>query len=386
MKKVIAHVGTYPPENCGIASYLHDLIEHSDEVGGGKGRIVVVNKVLAIQKFADSGKYNADVFHDADINDLEECLRGIERINSDERINAVDVQHEFGIYGGVWGEDIVPILEHLQKRKIVTMHTTIPRGSCHGEKPEGLTQQILDLSDGIIVISEAAKNVLTSDYEVNPNKIRVFHHGAYMFERSPEESKQRLDLEGRTLVGMVGLLRRARGVEYAIGALPYILERHPKVGLLLAGGTHDNELVDGKDVYREDLEKKAKELGVEDHVHWINRFLNRQDYLRCINACDIVLTPYLDRYQVSSGGLTQPLAQLKPVVSFPFLYAEEMLANGRGLLAEMENPESIAEQVNQILENEELRYSIKGRLTEFRNHFLWPVVAKNYVDFLEKDN
>jgi len=375
----VIQVSTFPPEKCGIATYTYDIINYSHKLDPD-----MQNRVLAINGYRQPNEYGDFVPFLIDKQNKESFTWAAGSINMDDRIKVVSLQHEYGIFGGEEGSHVLDFVNAVEKPIVSTFHTVITGEQWEKQGYSLLRHSILEelgeLSDKIIVISNVAKDILIKEYGIDPGKIRVTHHGFHDFDESVEDSKKILGLEDRTILSTVGLLRPKRGMEYVIRALPQVVENHPEILYMIPGSTHPKEIKEGRDPYREMLIREVEALGLENNVQLIDRYLPLESLQRHINASDICITPYLFHPQSSSGVLTYCLGHLKPTVSTPFLYAQEMLADGRGLLSEYKDPDSMAKQINKLLDNPELMNRIIAKLTKFAPHMRWENVARQYLD------
>jgi len=281
------------------------------------------------------------------------------------------------------GDYALDFLDKTKKPKLITCHTVLKDAEQDKQANERkkVLQKIFPKTDEIIVISNTAKNILIDEYNIDSNKINVILHGVHDFNETTEHAKKLLGLEDRFVISMVGLVRKKRGFEYVIRALPPVAEKYPEILYVIAGSTHPKEIERNREPYREFLEKEVRKLKLEDNVLFVNQYLTLNSLLRHIQASDVGITPYTDSRQVSSGVLSYNLGLEKPVISTPFLYAQEILADGRGIiLPDYNNPESISDALMDLLNNREKIQKIIKKIKPFKEQMRWPNVAKKYIE------
>ena len=181
-----------------------------------------------------------------------------------------------------------------------------------------------------------------------------------------------------------GLISRGKGVEYAIQALPSLVEKHPNILYLIIGETHPEVRKHEGESYRMSLIRLVEQLGLKNHVGFHNRFLTKRELIRYLQATDIYITPYIGPNQISSGTLVYALGVGRAVVSTPYLHAKEVLSHGRGLFCEFKNPDSIANEVTKLLENDKLRREMEKKAYRYSRNFTWPKVAQKYADIFKQ--
>jgi len=383
-KNKIIQISTFRPEKCGIASWTEDVINYSHKQDSS-----LRNRVFAVNGYRQAHEYADFVDFCIEKDNLDDYFRAAEEINLDSNVGVVSVQHEFGIFGGHMGDHLIPFLESIKKPKLLTLHTvpreedsdyTDPVRTRSAERRKVL-KKILPLVDKTIAISDTARNILLEEYGYDSDKTEVILHGTHEFSESIEDSKKILGLEDRFVISTVGLVRSKRGLEYAIRALPPVVEKFPNVIYVLAGETHPREIVDGRDVYREQLMAEAENLGVRDNVHFVNNYLPLNSLLRHIQASDVGITPYTFPGQISSGVLSYYVGLDKPVVATPFLYAQELLGEGRGVvLPDYNNPESMSSALIDLVGNPGKLEEIRTNIGSIKGKLLWPNVAQAYID------
>jgi glycosyltransferase involved in cell wall biosynthesis len=374
-KEYIAFLGTYVPRECGIATFTKDLVDSVDLLDEfAPARVIAVNEIETIYDY--DSRVKQQIRQDFE----EDYIQAATYINS-SRINAVNLQHEFGIYGGEWGKYVLSFLQNVQKPVITTLHTVQPDFE---STARNVLQEILTRSKAVVVMAKAAKNIL-KEYDVSNEKINVVQHGCPDIPfLSSESVKPSLGLKGRIVLSTFGLINAGKGIEYALQALPPLVEKYPNLIYLVIGETHPEVRKIEGETYRMNLVKLVDQLGLKNHVRFHNRFLAKRELIRYLHATDIYLTPYIGANQISSGTLVYALGAGRAVVSTPYLHAKEVLSHGRGLFCEFRNPDSITQEVRKLLENKELRRDMEKKVYKYSRSFTWPKVGQKYSNIIKQ--
>ena len=374
-EEYIAFLGTYTPRECGIATFTKDLITSIDLLDEfAPARVIAVNEKDTIYYY--DGRVKRQIRQDVE----EDYVQAANYVDS-SRINVVNVQHEFGIYGGEWGEYIISFLKNVHKPVVTTLHTVQPDLEPKGQS---VLKEIISYSNAVVVMAKAAKNIL-KEYNIPSRKINVVQHGCPDIPFVNSESvKPSLGLKGKTILSTFGLINRGKGIEYVIQALPSLVEKHPEILYLIIGETHPEVRKNEGETYRMNLTNLIEQLGLRNHVRFHNRFLTERELIKYLQATDIYITPYIGPNQISSGTLVYALGAGKAIVSTPYLHAEEVLSQGRGLFCEFKNPDSIAKEVKKLLENDKLRRNMEKKAYKYSRSFTWLKVAQKYRDILKQ--
>ena len=369
--KKVCLFSTYPPRKCGIAVFTKDLVDALDLYTDS-----VSSEVIAINENNASYCYDKLVRWQIRQDSEEDFVKIAEEVNSSD-IDLVNIQHEFGIFGGEWGSNVLSFLETLRKPVVTTLHTVQPDLELKGQS---VLKEILFRSNAIVVVANVAAGIL-AELGVQFKKINVIPHGCpNMPFVSSDQVKPSIGLKNRTVLCTSGLLSRGKGIEYAIQALPRIVANHPEVVYLIIGETHPKvKRIEGEK-YRRMLVEQVEELGLQNHVYFQNRFLGRMELNRYLQATDVYITPYLGINQISSGTLINAIAAGRAVVSTSYLQAKEVLNNGRGILCDFKNSASIADAVETLLSNQNLKEEIEKKVYKYSREFIWSRVAKKYAD------
>ncbi len=366
----LAYLSTYPPRECGIATFCEDLIIATTGDGAFSEPVVI-----AMEGGASYHRYSRPVVHVVDDRDESDYQAAAEFIN-DSPADVVSIQHEFGIYGGVEGRGLYRFLHTIAKPVVTTLHTVLPQ-------PDQMTRDMIRAlaakSERVIVMNPIASQLLRRDYDISPKKLAFINHGAPSPSAERRDLlKQRFGLAGKKVMCTFGLVGAGKGLEYAVKALPLVLRRHPELVYLIVGETHPGALRNGVDEYRASLERTIGELGVEDSVRFVNHYLTKDEIISYLAASDIYITPYLNPHQVCSGTLAYALAAGKAIISTPYLHARFLLGGGRGLLVDFASPESIAEVALRVLDAPALQMQLESRARSYGERLLWAEVGARY--------
>jgi glycosyltransferase involved in cell wall biosynthesis len=370
--KRIGYLSTYPPRECGIANFTKDLIDAICELDGLKPSVIAINEKGAIYDYDRRVKWNIDR------DDAEDYLKAAKYVNS-SNIQLLVVQHEFGLYGGDYGEYLKLFLENVNKPVITILHTVQPD---FDQKAIEVLRYIVERSESIIVIAHAAIDMLKHQ-GISYKKCVVIPHGCPSVNFTNRKSiKESLGLEGRLVASTFGLISSGKGIEYVIQALPEVIKEEPRIIYLIIGETHPEVRKSEGEKYRNELTRLVSELGLEEHVRFTNRFLTKHELIKFLQATDIYLTPYISPNQISSGTLVYALGAGKAVVSTPYYHAQEVLANNRGILCKFEDSASVAAGIKRLLD-ESFRNEIQKRAYKYSRRFLWKNVAKKYANLIK---
>ncbi len=372
----VAFIGSYSPRQCGIATYTTDLskaiCEHNPEMN---------SFIVPVNDTEEGYNYPPEVRFEIQEQNIDSYRTAADFLN----INGVDLvclQHEYGIYGGTAGSHILALLRELRMPVVTTFHTVLKDPDTYQRK---VLMEIARLSDRVVVMSQIAVDFLKDIYEIPAEKIDLIHHGIPDVPFvDPHFYKDQFGVEGKPLLLTFGLLSANKGIENVINALPEILKHYPDLVYFVVGATHPNVLRhDGED-YRLRLRYLARQKGVSDHLIFYNRFVSMKELIEFIGATDIYITPYLNQAQIVSGTLAYTVGAGKPVISTPYWYAEELLADGRGILVPFGDSEAIAEQVIYLLDHEAERHAMRKKAYLFGRDMIWSASAQRYMDSFER--
>lgn len=372
----VAVLGNFPPRRCGIATFTADLVSalrarHPD------GSVFAV----AMNDRAEGYPYPAEVRFELSQADVSDYRRTADFLNL-QNVDVVSVQHEFGIFGGPAGSHLLTLLRELRAPVVTTLHTVL-------EHPNAAQRSVMDelarRSERLVVMTELGRTFLENVYGVPTDKIDVIPHGIPDVPFTDADFyKDAFGVEGKTVLLTFGLLSPNKGLEHAIRALPEIIKAHPEVVYIILGATHPHLVKTEGESYRLSLQRLARSLGVEEHVIFYDRFVELDELLTFIGAADVYLTPYLNREQITSGTLAYALGAGKAVVSTPYWHAEELLADGRGVLTPFADPAALAQNVLTVLGNDAERSATRKRAYLHGRSMVWSAVAERYTESFAK--
>jgi glycosyltransferase involved in cell wall biosynthesis len=371
----IAFIGNYLPRQCGIATFTTDLCE---SIAAEFCQTQCI--ALPVNDVEEGYLYPPPVRFELVEKDSDSYRRAADFLNINN-IDVVSLQHEYGIFGGRAGSHILTLLRELRMPVVTTLHTILQDPNPDQRR---VLSEIADLSDRVVVMSERGSEFLQEIYGVRPDKIDLIPHGIHdMPFVDPSFYKDQFGVEGKTVLLSFGLLSPNKGIENVIRALPAILAKHPDVVYIVLGATHPHVLRHDGETYRLSLQRLAEEEGVEGQVIFYNRFVDLPELTEFIGAADIYVTPYLNEKQIVSGTLAYTLGAGKAVVSTPYWYAEEMLAEGRGALVPFRDPAALADRINDLLDDDPKRHAMRKRAYLYGRDMIWPEVARRYVESFE---
>jgi glycosyltransferase involved in cell wall biosynthesis len=367
----IAFIGNYLPRQCGIATFTTDLCNAvGAEFGGERLFAIPVNDPDS------SYQYPSQVRLELDQEDRASYERAAEFLNFNGN-DLVCLQHEYGIYGGVAGRHILTLLRRLKMPLVTTLHTVLREPDIDQRT---VLEEIAQLSDRLIVMSELAASLLRDVYRVPNSKIDVIPHGVPDTPFiDPNYYKDQLGIEGKSVLLTFGLLSPNKGIENVIRSLPAILAKHPNAVYVVSGVTHPHILKREGERYRTQLAELAAELGVSARLIFNNRFVSTEELIEHVGAADIYVTPYRQEAQVVSGTLAIAVGAGKAIISTPYWHAKELLADGRGVIVPFDEPEAIAAATIRLLEHEAERHAMRKRAYLHSRGTIWPKTAKAYM-------
>lgn len=365
----VAVVGNHLPRQCGIATFTSDL---SDAL---QARDLGVNCfVVAVNDAERRYIYRDRVCFEISQDDLASYHRAADFLNVN-CVNVLCLQHEYGIYGGTAGAHVLALLRDLQMPVVTTLHTILAKPTAAQRL---VMTELAQLSERLVVMSQHGAGLLRTVYQIPSDKVDFIPHGIDPVLRNAGRVSHPA-ANGQAAILTFGLLSPDKGIEYVINALPAILAHFPRIVYTVLGATHPVIREHYGESYRQMLERRVQQLGVENHVRFYNRFVSRNELREFLAAADIYVTPYLNLEQITSGTLAYALGSGKTVISTPYLYAEELLADGRGILVPCRDSTAIADHVIELLGNETARRTMQRRALAYTGDMAWPHVARQYV-------
>ena len=359
----IGIVATYPPRLCGIASYTASLVA---SLTTDRHRVGVVS--LTDRNVGVSG--SPVVFHHR-VGDPASLRAAVDTLNT---YDTVSVQHEFGIFGGPDGDEVIDLMTGLTVPAAVTLHTVLAAPTGH---QRAVVERICDLADRIVVMSQTAAARLVDGYAVDPSRVRIIAHGADRDFAGPGRGSGR-----RPLILTWGLIGPGKGLEWAIKACAGLRDLDPLPRYLILGSTHPQVRQESGETYRNDLMTLSRRLGVEGIVEFDDRYLSRKALTRTVRTADAVVLPYESVEQVTSGVLVEAMAAAKPVVATEFPHAVEALSDGAGILVPHRDPSAITRALRQLLTQPEVMATMTARARALAAGRYWPAVGRQFGDLM----
>jgi glycosyltransferase involved in cell wall biosynthesis len=373
----IAFLGNYLPRACGIATFTYDLAEAVAQQAGSAQPVIVT----AMNDRPDGYAYPERVKFEIRQDNQVDYARAADFLNF-SRIDVISLQHEYGIFGGEAGSNLLTLIRDLHRPLVVTCHTLY-------EDPEQMQREVFTeiaaRATKLVVLSKKAVEIVENVYGVRRDKVVMIPHGIHDVPFiDPSFYKDKFGVEGRQMLLTFGLLHRTKGIEHMIDALPAIIERHPKTTYLVLGATHPTVVRDEGEVYRLSLQRRVRDLGLENHVLFHPRFVDLDELLEYIGASDICVTPYLNLDQISSGALCYAMGSGKALVSTPFWYAEELLAMGRGHLVPVGDSKALEKAVIGLLDDDVAMSAVRKKAYAYCRNMIWPAVARDYLRLFDE--
>lgn len=378
-KSWIVYLTTFPPRQCGIATFTADLTKAIDQMFGPsvESRIVAMN-LTEVSHFSYPDKVIFQISQPC----KEDYINAANMLNQLKKVKLVSIQHEFSIFGGDYGSHLLLFLEKLQKPVITTLHTVLPTPD---KKMCDIVQAIAKYSKGIIVMTQSSKDILVKDYGIDVNQIKVIPHGIHHVSYvTSKHAKSVFGFSDKLILSTFGFLSSGKGIEYVIDALPPVVAEFPNVRFLVAGVTHPVVLEQEGENYRNFLTKKVDQLGLSNHVFFYNTYLNLNDLLKFLEATDIYLSTSLNPNQAVSGTLSYALGSGRPVISTAFAQAKQDITSEVGILVDFKNPPAFTDAIIKLLKNDAVRLQM-GKNAYFRTRqMVWENVGISYLKYFSQ--
>jgi len=367
----VAVIGNYLPRQCGIATFTTDLVE-----GLSAEAPDIHCWAVAMNDKPEGYSYPEKVRFEINQNKLTDYSVAAQFLNISQT-DIVCVQHEYGLFGGPAGSHLLKLLGDLRMPVVTTLHTVLKDPAPEYRAVMG---KIADLSDKLVVMSHKAFDFLRDIYAVPEDKIVFIHHGIPDTPFiDPSFYKDKFGVEGKKVLLTFGLLSPNKGIENVLQALPAVIKKHPDVAYIILGATHPNILKLHGDAYRIMLQQLVRKLDIGEYVIFQNRFVELKELCEFLGIADIYVTPYLEEAQITSGTLAYAMGTGKAVISTPYWYATEMLAEGRGRIVPFSNPDAMAEQIVGLLDNDVERHAIRKKAYTFSREAVWKEVSRKYL-------
>ncbi len=363
----IAFLSTYPPRECGLATFTEDLINEIDKIG------TVQSSVIAVT----SGEVYDDPRVECKMSQAQRAdyVRTAHWINT--YMDLLVIEHEYGIFGGECGEYILDLAKNLKIPFIVTTHTVLQNPN---PKQRSVLKRLGRLSTGVVTMAENSIPILAKVYGIEPGKVTVIPHGVPCLPVKPRDQlKIEHGLMGKQVISSFGLLSPAKGLEYGIEAVAQVVPSFDNLVYLILGKTHPSVKQTMGESYRKNLMNLAERLGVQDNIRFVDKYLTKAEVMTYLNLSDIYMTPYLSKEQAVSGTLAYAVGCGRVIVSTPYRYAQEMLGDGRGMLAEFSDADSLASCIRFVLENPLRKKEMETKTLILGKTMAWSNVAKRYT-------
>jgi glycosyltransferase involved in cell wall biosynthesis len=376
-KKKIILVSSFRPRECGIAAFSKDLSESLKNYTNDFD----VEVIPIDEPGGEDRKYDQSIKFRIRQNDKESYRAAAKYINSSDAV-AVSLQHEYGLYGGVSGNYILSLLKNIKKPILTTLHS-ITKTPAESEKKA--LSSIAKFSSMLVVMADSAITTLDKIYNVSMNKVVIIPHGVQNVEfQDQKKAKDDCGLEDKWVISTFGLIGRGKGIEYAIESLPKIKKEFPNVLYLILGKTHPNIIAAEGEIYRDSLTKRIKELDLVDNVLFVNRYVSTEEYMNYLLATDIYLTPYTNSEQITSGTLAYAMSAGRVCVSTPYIYAKELLKEGRGILVPFHDSKVLAEIISKLFRSNGNKKKMEMKNYLYTRRMTWENVSKNYAELLRE--
>lgn len=378
-RKWVVYVSTFPPRECGIATFTEDLMNSFDEMYNPReeAKVIAINPDKTSKYLYDRKK----VLYQIPQQEEEPYVRAAQYLNSTDQVALVHIQHEFGIFGGTYGSHLILLLRELRKPAVVTFHSVLPNPN-----PElrDTVRAINNHVQSIIAMTETSKRILIEEYGINPEKVAVIPHGIHPINFSDgSETRRQFGLKDHLVISTFGLLGKGKGIEYGIEAMADVVKNHPEAIYLIVGATHPTVLKNEGESYRNSLIQRVRDLKLENNVFFYNNYLELDDLLRVLDATHIYLALSQDPHQAVSGTLSYALGSGRPAVSTPFAQAREDITDDVGRLVEFTNPDTISEAINALAGDHELRSALgKNAFFKTRGRIWSNVMLSHMTEYI----
>src|SRR5271163_3538590 len=374
----LAFVGNYLSRRCGIATFTQDLHR-----AVSSARPHLETCVVAMTDADRTYDYPPAVrfeIHDETIGDY---VRAAEFLNG-AGFDVACLQHEYGIFGGEAGGNILELLSRLEMPVVTTLHTVLAKPTAIQHH---VMSRIIDISARIVVMSETGHEFLRSVHAVPTHKIEVIPHGIPDFPfLEPHHAKAKFDFTGKMVILTFGLLSPNKGIETVLDAMPEIIKSCPNAVYVILGATHPKLMRQQGEAYRESLMARVRARGIEGHVAFFNQFVDQATLLDFISMCDVYTTPYLNESQMTSGTLAYSFGLGKAVVSTPYWHAKELLSDGCGILVPFGDAKALSVEIAGLLTSDVRRHSMRKRAYAASRSMTWVQTVKRYLTVFETES
>ncbi|MEO8794536.1 MAG: glycosyltransferase [Daejeonella sp.] len=376
----ISYISTYPPRECGIATFNYNLLR---AIGHDTKNVSPKGFVVAMTDSENSNEYEFPEEVQLTIRQehQKDYIKAANYINTSDTDVCI-LEHEFGIFGGESGVYILPLINRLEKPLVTILHTVLREPSFIQQI---IIKEIASQSDKVIVMSQKAIGFLTDIYNIPIEKIKYIEHGVPDLEPNVfNPIRNLIPFRDKRVLFTFGLISRNKGLETVIKALPQIVKQHPDVMYVVLGNTHPGVRKSSGEEYRDSLKTLANQLNVGAHLTFINKFVSEEELYNYLTASEIYITPYLNEAQITSGTLSYAVGSGSAVISTPYWHAQELLADDRGRLFDFKDSGSLASQINDLLDHPEKLNELKRNAYNYGLHLRWPVIGQEYIKVLKQ--
>lgn len=368
----VVFVSSFPPRECGIATFTSDTREAIMRANPfGKAQVVAMNEPGDVHAYPMAVAWEIE-------RDVPESYDSAAAFLNETEPQVVNLQHEYGLFGGERGSLVFRLLDRLNAPVVLTLHTVLP-------DPDPVllevTRGLVDRAAATVVLAGSAIDILAEHYGAPREKLRFIPHGVPDVPfHSQAAAKKALGLQGRTVLSTCGLMNPDKGIQFAIDAVSRLVADFPDLLYMVIGETHPGVRAHSGEQYREQLQEQVLRLGLQDHVRFENRYLSGSELVRHLVASDVYVVPYLNLNQIVSGTLAYAIGCGKAIVSTSSVYAREMLSDDLGRLVPSRDASAIAQAVAGILRDPSVRATMELRAYELGRSMIWPAVAGGYLD------
>ncbi|WP_372725412.1 glycosyltransferase family 4 protein [Novipirellula sp.] len=366
----IAFIGDYLPRKCGIATFTHDLRSSIAKTSAAECIVVPMDDIPG------GYLYDNEVQFQVVEQDIEDYRAAADFLNF-SNVDIVCLQHEFGIYGGPCGSHVLALLQDLRMPVVTTLHTVLSEPS---QTQRAVMTQLVRLSTRLVVMTERSRQTLINIYSVDADQVDLIAHGIPNAPDTDQQIlKEQFNVKNKAVALTFGLLSPGKGIEYVLRAIPEVVVRFPDFIYLVLGATHPNLIREQGERYRISLERMAKELGISKHVSFYNRFVELEELTEFLGAADLYITPYLNVQQAVSGTLAYAFGCGQAVISTPYWHAEELLADGRGVLVPFADSAAIAREIIGLLGDDDRRMAMRAEARRLGRSMTWDHISQSYL-------
>lgn len=371
----IVFLSTSLPRECGIATFTQDLLDQFSVLPGfNTPRIIAMNN-------NETYPYSEQVMREIQQDKLSDYIEAADDLNRSEA-DLLVIQHEFGIYGGESGEYLLSLIDRVKLPYVAIFHTVLREPTA---KQRHIVSRIAGGSVKVVTMAQSTVQDLTSIYDIEAEKIACIHHGVpYVKTASRAELKIQYGFGERKILSTFGFLSPGKGIEYAIEAMRGVVKQHPDALYIIWGKTHPVVKLETGEVYRQKLTELVREFDLSNNVLFVDKLLTQEEVIQSLVMSDIYMTPYLGKDQAVSGTLAYGVGYGRVIVSTPYRYAEEMLAGGRGLLAQFHDSASLEHCILELLDDPAKVQAMEKRTLELGQTMMWSEVVKTYAAIFQE--